>query len=115
MTANTQRIEYRQGMLETLKQAGALPARVWSGSEIPDEIHEAISAERLAELGGTYGDPEAGDPIQYDHLTLASKDGVVKIEIFNRAILLFLTDDERIRRIHRVLCKLDRPEARTGG
>jgi len=33
---------------------------------------------------------------------------VVEIEFFNRGITLFLTDDETHRRIHRVLCQLDR-------
>ncbi len=115
MTDNIQRVEYRQGMIETRARAEALPARVWSGAEISEEIHKAIRTERLAELGGTYGDPEAGDPIQYDRLILTSQDGVVKIEVFNRAILLFLANDERIRRIHRVLCKLDKVQAKTGG
>jgi hypothetical protein len=114
MIHDIQRIEYRQGMIETRNRAGAVPARVWSGTEIPEEIHQAIRTERLTELGGTYGDPEAGDPIQYDHLTLTFADDVVKIEVFNRAILLFLTDDERIKRIHRVLCKLDKAGTTAG-
>ncbi|MBI2191993.1 MAG: hypothetical protein HYU36_08420 [Planctomycetes bacterium] len=113
MTDEIQRVEYRQGMIETRTQADALPVRVWSGAGMPEEIREAIRTERLTELGGVYGDREAGDPIQYDHLTLESQGGVVKIEVFNRAILLFLGDDERIRQIHRVLCKLDKGAATT--
>jgi hypothetical protein len=101
-------------MIEARRQTGTLSPRVWSGAEISEEVRNAIRIERLAELGGTYGDPEAGDPTQYDHLTLASPGGVVKIEVFNRAILLFLTNDERIKRIHRVLCKLEKAGTTAG-
>jgi len=111
VTDDIWRIEYRQGMIETRKEAAALPPRVWSGTEIPEEVRTAIRAERLAELSGTYGDPQAGDPIQYDQLTLTFPRSAVKLELFNRAILLFLTDDERIQRIHHVLCKLDKAGA----
>ena len=33
---------------------------------------------------------------------------VVEIEVFNRGSTLFMTDDEKMKRIHRVLYKLDR-------
>ncbi len=38
---------------------------------------------------------------------LVLTDDAVEIEVFNRGITLFTSDDERVRRIHRVLCKLD--------
>ena len=51
---------------------------------------------------------DAGDPVEYDHLRLVLTDDVVEIEVFNRGITLFTTDDEKIKRIHRVLCQLAR-------
>ena len=57
--------------------------------------------------GGVYGDKNAGDPVEYDHLKLVLTDDTVEITVFTRGIALFMSDDERVRRIHRVLCKLD--------
>jgi len=34
---------------------------------LPDDVL-ALLDHHLLDLGGTYGDPEAGDPIQYDQL-----------------------------------------------
>ena len=56
---------------------------------------------------GTYGDPEAGDPIQYDELRIEHDQGEVEIVVYNRAILLFKADSEAVRRIHQVCCPLD--------
>jgi len=53
------------------------------------------------------GDPEAGDPIQYDHIRVEHEQGAVEITVHNRAILLFTTDREAVRRIHQVCCRLD--------
>jgi hypothetical protein len=38
----------------------------------------------------------------------------VEIVVYNRAILLFTTDSEPIRRIHQVCCRLDDLRARRG-
>jgi len=43
---------------------------------------------------GTYGAPEAGEPIQYDELRIEHGQGEVEIVVYNRAILLF-TDRRR--------------------
>ena len=51
--------------------------------------------------------PEAGDPIQYDDLRIEHDQGVVEIVVYNRAILLFMTETEAVKRIHQVCCRLD--------
>ncbi len=33
--------------------------------------------------------------------------GAVEIVVYNRALLLFMTDSEAVRRVHRVCCPLD--------
>ncbi len=68
--------------------------------------------EPLLDLGGTYGDPSAGDPIQYDELRIEHDQGLAEIVVYNRAILLFTTDSEAMRRIHQVCCGLDDLAAR---
>ena len=64
------------------------------------------------DLGGTYGHPEAGDAIQYDELRFEHDQGDVEIVVYNRAILLFTTDAEAVRRIHQVCCRLENLAAR---
>lgn len=73
---------------------------------IPADVRKAVNDEELLNLGGVYGDRNAGDPVEYDHLKLVLKDDAVEITVFNPGITLFTSDDERVRRIHRVLCKL---------
>ena len=106
MSQNLERIEYRRGMLEKGAKPGDLPVKVWRRIKIPAELMEAIIKEDLLNLGGVYGDRTVGDPVEYDHLKIVLTDDIVEITIFNRGITLFLSDDERVRRIHRVLCKL---------
>ncbi len=46
-------------------------------------------------------------PIQYDELRIEHEESDVEIVVYNRAILLFMTESEAIRRIHQVCCPLD--------
>lgn len=105
MIQDLEQIEYRQGMLKKGMKPEDLP--VWRGVKIPADVCAAISAENPLNLGGVYGDKKAGDPMEYDNLKLVLTDDTVEITVYNRGIALFMLDDERIRRIHRVLCKLD--------
>jgi hypothetical protein len=107
MIQDLEQIEYRRGMLERGMKPEHLPVKVWRGAEIPADVRAAINAENLLNLGGVYGDKMAGDPVEYDNLKLILTDGTVAITVFNRGIALFMSDDERVRRIHRVLCRLD--------
>ncbi len=108
MIRNLEWIEYRKGLLEKGMKADGLPVKVWRGAEIPEDVRKAINEENLLNLGGVYGDKNAGDPVEYDHLKLVLNDDTVEITVFNRGITLLMSDDERVRRIHRVLCKLDK-------
>jgi hypothetical protein len=107
MIQDLKSIEYRRGMLERGKKPDSLPVQIWRGAEIPAIGLTAINEENLLGLGGVYGDKQAGDPVEYDNLKLVLTDDTVEITVFNRGIALLLSDDERIRRIHRVLCKLE--------
>src|SRR5437867_11821729 len=51
-------------------------------------------------------------PIQYDELVIEHDEGAVEIVVYNRAILLFATDSEVVRRIHEVCCRLEDLTAR---
>jgi hypothetical protein len=107
MIQDLEQIEYCRGMLERGMKPDTLPVKIWRGAEIPVDVRGAINAEDLLNLGGVYGDKKAGDPMEYDNLKLVLTDDTVEIMVFNRGIALFMSDDELVRRIHRVLCKLD--------
>jgi len=107
MIQDLEQIEYRSGMLQSGMKPGDLPVRTWRGAMIPAEVRKSINEEDILNLGGVYGHKDAGDPVEYDHLRLVLTDDVVEIEVFNRGITLLMTDDEKMKRIHRVLCKLD--------
>jgi len=107
MIQDLEQIEYRKGMLENGTKPDGLPVKVWRGARISPEIRKAINEEDILNLGGVYGDESAGNPVEYDHLRLVLTDDTVEITVFNRGIMLFTSDDERVRRIHRVLSKLE--------
>jgi hypothetical protein len=46
----------------------------------------ALLDHHLLDLGGTYGDPDAGDPIQYDELRIEHDRGDVEIVVYNRVL-----------------------------
>jgi len=73
---------------------------------LPDDVLVLLD-DHFLDLGGTYGVPEAGDPIQYDELHIEHDDGTVEIVVYNGAILLPFTDSEAVKGIHEVCCRLD--------
>lgn len=106
MIQDLEQVEYRHGLLEKGMKPDTLPVKKWRGPKISAEARKSINEENLLNLAGTYGDKSIGVPVEYDQLKLVLTDDVVEITVFNRGITLYLTDDERVQRIHRVLCKL---------
>lgn len=107
MQQNIERIEYRGGLLKNGIKTDDLPLKVWRGSEIPDDILKQISRDGILDYGGTYGNREAGDPMQYDSLTIFLEGDTVKIEFFNRVIAILGSNDEKLRRIFHIMSVLD--------
>lgn len=102
-------ITYRRGPLDPRDPSPErLPSCTLGPAEIPREVLGLIMRLGLLDLGGTYGDPRVGDPVEYDHLLIHHSQGETDITVFNRGIILFITDDETIRRIHQVCCELER-------
>ena len=106
MSHDLERIEYRTGMLEDPQQAAGLTVKILCSAEISANARKAIDEERLVELAGVYGDRNASDPVEYHDLKLTFGDDTVEITVFNRGIALLTSDDDCVRRIHRVLCAL---------
>ena len=60
---------------------GRMPAvvavlAVVEGADLPEDVL-ALLDHHLLDLGGTYGDPQAGDPIHYDELRIEHDQGDV--------------------------------------
>lgn len=97
-----EQVVYKSGMLDHPREARGLTSRRFHAPGIPDEVLQAIERERFADLGGVYGDPTWGDPIQYDEVRVTRAGETTSVRVFNRALLLFHADSEVHRRIHRV-------------
>ena len=112
MIQDIEQIEYRSGMLEPGMSVEDLPVKMLKGAKIPSEVHKAIRDEDILNLGGFYGDKDAGDPLQYDLLKIILTCDTVEVMFFNRAIALGFSDDEVFRRIHRVFETIGPPRKR---
>ena len=99
-----ERVSYRSGFVKRLRESRHLPAITFEAADLPEDVL-ALLDQRLLDLGGTYGVPEAGDPIQYDELRIEHDQGDVEIVVYNQAIMLFVTDTKSVRRIHQVCCR----------
>ena len=98
------RFTYRQGMLDKVADAESLPATVLQGDSLSLDVVDSLFENDLLSLDGEYGIPDAGEPIQYDHLVVETDQKTVDIKVYNRAIMLFCSDDDIYKRIHRVCC-----------
>jgi hypothetical protein len=122
MEDRIERVEYRGGMLEQGMAPSDLPTYSWDWADLPAHSQEQILKDRAWELAGCYGDPAAGEPIEYHYLKLARACDEAEIEFFNLAITMFFTDDEDLQRIFRTLDQVselvrrpDRARARQNG
>jgi hypothetical protein len=99
-------------MFPSISAARRAPSAIFESPDIPAHILRAFADNPILDASGTYGDQRAGDPIQYESLCVVHDGGTTSIEFFNRAIALVFTDDELLRRIHRVIYAID-PESHT--
>ena len=63
-----ERVSYRSGFVKRLREAACLPAIRFEAADLPEDVVAMVDAH-LLDLGRTHGDPEAGDPIQYDEVS----------------------------------------------
>ncbi len=103
--ARIERVSYRAGFVKRLRESRRLPATTFEPADLPDDVL-ALLDRHLLDLAANYGDPEAGDPMQYDERRIEHDEGDVEIVVYNRAILRFTTDSEAVRRIRHVCCRL---------
>jgi len=61
--AGIERTIYRSGFVKRIREAPHLPAITFEAADLPEDVVALVDAY-LLDLVGTYGDPEAGDPVQ---------------------------------------------------
>ena len=105
--ATIRRLTYQEGMLERLRDAESLPSIVLEGESISQDVIDSVFDNDLLALGGEYGNPDVGEPIQYDRLLIETDRDAVDIKVYNRVIMMIHTDEDVFARIHRVCCKVD--------
>ncbi|MCZ6563204.1 MAG: hypothetical protein O6948_09855 [Deltaproteobacteria bacterium] len=103
-----QRVTYRRGMLSDPEDLSGLESTVLEGPALSREIIVTIHDNELLGASDNYGDPLVGDPLQYDELIIEHTGGTTRIALYNRAIMLFTTDDEFYKQVHRVCCAIDK-------
>lgn len=104
-------VEYYWGMFESADAAEPAAARAhvrFSGPDIPEAVAASFEEERIHELDGDYGFPGAGDPEQVDVLTYVASGHERTVRVMNRAIALFASDDEEIKRLHRFFYAIEK-------
>ena len=102
------RVTYLHGFMTDTQEDGSFESTVLEGDALSEEVVVAIHDNELLSADGEYGDPLVGHPIQCDELLIEHTNGTTEIVIYNRAIMLFSSDDEIYRQIHRVCCTIDR-------
>ncbi len=107
-------IEYQYGMLRTQNDRSGVKEIVLSELQMTPEIMKCIEDNQLLQASGTYGDPDVGDPIEYDHLSIEHESGITEITFYNRGISLLFGDNETHSQIHRVCCVLRDHERNRG-
>jgi hypothetical protein len=108
-------VTYTRAMLDHVADAATVPSTTLRGETLPPVVIDAIERERLEALAGEWGEPDAGEPIEYEQLHVTYERGAFELTLFNRGILLIFYDDERIRRMHRALCVVHDAVERLGG
>jgi len=98
------RIEYAHFMvdgLDDLQTSKDRQTSILEAPNIPDEIMKVMEEEKIFELQGDFGNPSLGDPIEVDHLLIETDRGLHELRVLNRGIMLLMTNDEILRRLHR--------------
>ncbi len=101
------RMTYRRAFLSDTEVDEALDAIVFEGGAIPREVLLSIHDNELLGKSGDYGDPHAGHPVQCDHLRIEHCGETTEIIVYNRAIMLFHSNDEIFKRVHRLCCAIE--------
>ena len=107
--AKITKISFRFGMLDSIKEKTSCEEHILTDSGIPPEVQKIFDSDKIAELSGKWGDSRQGSPIQYHWAKVELEDGKsYEFEVYNLAIMIFHSKDEKIKRLFRFLVKTER-------
>jgi hypothetical protein len=104
-----EKVEYFGGLFEIPDCAAASDADthvVFEAAEVPQDVQQSFTNEGIEHLRGEFGLPGAGKREQVDFLKVTAGGETWEIRVLNRAITLFVQDNEEICRLHRFFCVL---------
>lgn len=96
------KVVYRWGMVEDPTNWQGLTATILERPELSDEVVNAIFDNDLLAVGGAYGIPDAGNPVEISSLQITHEHGETEVTVYNLGIMLFHTNDEIYPRVLRV-------------
>lgn len=107
-SAKIAKISFRFGMIDSMEEKSSCEEHVLTGGGIPLEIQKIFYSDKIAELGGKWGDPGWGSPIQYHWATVETEDGKsYEFEVCNLAIMIYHSEDEKIKGLFRFLVRVE--------
>jgi len=108
-TEEITKIIFKFGMLDSMDEKSSCKECALTADEIPSDIQQMFISDKVSELSGTWGDPDYGSPIQYNLVTIETENGkLYEYEVFNLAIMIFHSEDEKVKRLFRFLVRLER-------
>jgi hypothetical protein len=100
------KVDYFWGTYERVADIDHSTARiagVLTHPRIPLYVHDGLIRERIAKLGGDYGDSAVGEPIEVDVLDIEIDQDTIRLRVFNRGLVLALGGDDEVKRLHRFI------------
>ncbi len=79
------RVTYARTMLDRVADVATSPSTTLREETLPPVVIDAIQQERLEELAGEWGEPDAGEPIEYERLRVAYERGAFELTVFTEA------------------------------
>ncbi|MEA3369042.1 MAG: hypothetical protein U9Q24_01610 [Candidatus Ratteibacteria bacterium] len=109
LTDKIAKIIFKSGMLDSMDKKSSCEECILTADEIPPNIQQMFSSDKVSELSGTWGDPDYGSPIQYQWAIVETENGKsYEYKVCNLAIMIFHSEDEKIKRLFRFLVRVER-------
>jgi hypothetical protein len=106
---NIAKISFRSGLIDTIEQKSACKEYTLRGEEIPVEIRQIFNSDKVWQLCGKWGNPEWGEPIQYQWALVELDNGkLYEFEVYNLAIMMYQSEDEKVKRLFRFIVRVER-------
>lgn len=99
-----ERLSYFWGLFDSEEAAsveGAEKRISFESTAVPEAVSRSFEDERIAELEGEFGLPNAGDPTEIDHLEYSIGGKTTRVRVVNRGISMFMAETPELVRLHR--------------